>query len=227
MCWKGADADASAQGAGSGRGAGADRGLEFASALHWLEGGYTVENPDVTNMWAKYGFSIAYFFVFPALALVVAWVLARRPERQPFRTFALALAIDYGISLPFFLWFPVPERWAYPDSNAILLSGLWSSSLIESFRPISALDNCFPSFHTSMTVVIVLCCYLFRVGFRATSVPLGAMVLLSTYALGVHWVGDVIAGTLVGVISVAVAWRLTPTRAIAGRLSVTPQPARS
>jgi hypothetical protein len=34
--------------------------------------------------------------------------------------------------------------------------------LIEWFRPMSGLDNCFPSFHTSLTVVIVLTCHLYR-----------------------------------------------------------------
>jgi len=37
----------------------------------------------------------------------------------------------------------VPERWAYPESHAVLLSDLWSTRLIETIRPISGLDNCF------------------------------------------------------------------------------------
>jgi len=45
----------------------------------------------------------------------------------------------------------VPERWAYPESHAVLLSDLWSTRLIETIRPISGLDNCFPSFHISGT----------------------------------------------------------------------------
>jgi membrane-associated phospholipid phosphatase len=35
------------------------------------------------------------------------------------------------------------------------------------------------------------------------------MVLLSTYSLGIHWVGDIVAGTALGVISMAIAHRLT------------------
>jgi membrane-associated phospholipid phosphatase len=184
------------------------RGLEFASALHWLEGAAPFENHDVSNVVSVYGFSVAYFIVFPLLILATALALVRKGPHA-FPTYALALAIDYACSLPFFLMFPVPERWAYPDANAILLSDLWDSRLIEAFRPMSALDNCFPSFHSSMTVIVILCCLVFRVGFRLTAIPLGAMVLLSTYALGVHWMGDVIAGTALGIISVALACRLT------------------
>jgi membrane-associated phospholipid phosphatase len=108
----------------------------------------------------------------------------------------------------------VPERWAYPGSNAILLSDLWSSSLIEFFRPASGLDNCFPSFHTSMTLIAVLFCYLARVRFRTAILPLAALVLVSTFALGIHWVADVIAGTLVGIVSVALACRLGPRTSV-------------
>jgi membrane-associated phospholipid phosphatase len=185
------------------------RGLEFASALHWLEGARPFTNHDVTNVMSVYGYSFAYFVVFPLLMIVAGVALARKPHSQAFLTYALALTVDYVISLPFFLLFPVPERWAYPDAGAILLSDLWDSRLIEVFRPMSALDNCFPSFHSSMTIIVILCCFVYRVGFRLTVVPLGAMVLLSTYVLGVHWIGDVVAGTALGVISTAIACRLT------------------
>ena len=185
------------------------RGLEFASALHWLEGATSFTNHDVSNVVSVYGFSVVYFLVFPLLIVCTGWALARKPRSQAFLTYAVALALDYAISLPFFVLFPVPERWAYPDSGAVLLSDLWDSRLIELFRPMSALDNCFPSFHSSMTVIIVLCCFVYRVGFRSMILPIGAMVLLSTYALGVHWIGDVVAGAALGVISTALACRLT------------------
>jgi len=185
------------------------RGLAIASGMHWLEGGSAFENHDVSNVVAVYGFSTAYFVVFPLFVLITGIVLARQADSRPFRAFGFALAIEYACSLPFFLLFPVPERWSYPDANAILLSDLWDSRLIELFRPMSALDNCFPSFHTSMSVLIVLCCFVYRLEFRYLTIPIAAMILLSTYALGIHWVGDIVAGSALGVISMAAAHRLT------------------
>jgi membrane-associated phospholipid phosphatase len=187
-------------------------GVLVASAMQWVERGFQVDNPDVVNTFVVRGYSIAYFFVFPLMALAAAILLAVRRPRD-FRRLAVALALDYAISLPFFLFFPVPERWAYPDSKAILLSDLWSSRLIEAFRPASALDNCFPSFHTSMTVVIVLCSYLAGVRFRRTMIPLGGMVIVSTLALGIHWLGDVLSGTAAGLISVVLACQWFPLEA--------------
>lgn len=188
------------------------RGYEMANAMRRFEHEYLrFENHDRTNPLAVYGYSISYFLVFPVLGLGLVVALAWRDEVAAFRTLCLAAAIDYLVSLPFFLFFPVPERWAYPDSEAILLSDLWSSKLIEWMRPVSGLDNCFPSFHVSLTVILILVCYRFRVRFRTTVLALGLSVILSTLVLGVHWAPDMLAGVVVGVLSVAVALRFSGT----------------
>jgi membrane-associated phospholipid phosphatase len=134
-----------------------------------------------------------------------------RAGRQPFRIFALAVTADYAISLPFFLFFPVPERWAYPESGAILLSDLWAPELIEFFRPISGLDNCFPSFHVSLTVVMVALAFLYRLRYRWSAFWLGLLIILSTSILGIHWLTDIVAGLATGILAVAVARLFNPS----------------
>jgi len=166
---------------------------------------------DKTARWAVYAYSIAYFAVFPVIAFAVLMALARRKELAPLRVVCLAVTADYLVSLPWFVLFPVPERWAYPESNAILLSDLWSSSLILAIRPFSALNNCFPSTHVSLMVIFVAVCWLFEVRFRNAITALGLIVVLSTFVLGIHWLGDIVAGLFVGALSVAIAWRYTDT----------------
>ena len=189
-------------------GVGRELGYQIAAAFHALEGWLSFEHHDATSSVAVYGYSISYFFLSPLLGLGVAWALARRRDISPFRVFCLAVAVAYAVSLPFFLFLPVPERWAYPLSEAVLLSDQWTSKLIEAIRPISGLDNCFPSFHVSLTVITVLAAYLFAVRLRTVVLALGATVVLSTFVLGIHWIPDMAAGLAVGVLSVAVAWRL-------------------
>ncbi len=99
----------------------------------------------------------------------------------------------------------MPERWAYPESGAILLSDLWAPKLIEIFRPISGLDNCFPSFHVSLAVVMVALAFRYRLRFRWSALFLGLLVVLSTLVLGIHWLTDVIAGLAAGGLAVALA----------------------
>jgi membrane-associated phospholipid phosphatase len=182
-------------------------GYAIARSMHRLEGLLSFDGHDLTNPLAVYGFSISYFFVLPVLAVATAVVLAGRPSPVPYRVFARAVAVTYLVSLPFFVFFPVPERWAYPDSGAILLSDLWTSRLIEGFRPISGLDNCFPSFHASLTVVVAAVAFVYRLRFRWSVAALGGTVLLATFALGIHWLADVAAGVAAGVLGTALAVR--------------------
>jgi membrane-associated phospholipid phosphatase len=187
---------------------GASGGYPIADAFRWFEGDLSFELHDTTSAVAYYGYSLAYFVVFPVLCLYAAVALSRRRDPRPYQVVSLAVAIDYAISLPFFLFFPVPERWSSPATEAMLLSDKVSDRLIELIRPVSGLDNCFPSFHVSLTVVVVAACFLFRVPLRMSALACGATIVLSTFVLGVHWIPDMIAGLAVGIVSVLLASRI-------------------
>ena len=148
---------------------GAEAGYPIADAFRWFERYLSFELHDTTSAVAYYGYSVSYFVVFPALCLYVAWALARRKDPRPYQVVSLAVAIDYLISLPFFVLFPVPERWSSPVTEAMLLSDKVSDRLIELIRPMSGLDNCFPSFHVSLTVLVVAACFMFRVPMRMSA----------------------------------------------------------
>jgi membrane-associated phospholipid phosphatase len=185
-----------------------DRAYQFASAMQRLEGYLSLdkfEGHGAAASVAIYACSVSYFFLFPALCLALMLSLALRPEIEAYRVFCLAVAFCYLFSVGFFILMPVPERWAVPDSGAVLLSDLWSSRLIASLRPISGLTNCFPSSHTSLTVIAILVSGIFRVRFFAATVALGVAIILSTFVLGIHWIPDVLAGGAVGWLSVSVA----------------------
>ena len=184
---------------------GSERSRIAGYAFHELEGNLSFEHQDLADAIAIYGYSLAYFFLLPILAIAVAVGLARYKRAWPYRCFAIAVGIDYAISLPFFLFFPVPERWAYPDSGAILLSDRWTTKLIEAIRPISGLDNCFPSSHVSLTVILIMFCYRYRFRLRAVVLFLGLTIILSTFILGIHWIPDIVAGLALGFLSSVLA----------------------
>ena len=184
-----------------------EMGNSFAIASHSLEGNFSFEHHDAISKISVYGYSLSYFFLLPILGLAVGIALARRSDIQAFRVFSLALAFNYLLSLPFFLFMPVPERWYYSGSDAMLLSDLWNTNLIEWLRPISGLDNSFPSTHVSFTVIIILVCFLFGVRMRYSMSALGLTIILSTYVLGIHWIADMIAGIGIAILSVALAHR--------------------
>lgn len=182
--------------------------LEVARAAHWFEGYPSFIGHELTNRVAVLGYTTSYFFIFPLLLIGVGIALARRPGIRPYRVFSLAVVTNYLVCLPFFLFFPMPERWWYADSGAVVLSDLWSARLIEVIRPISGLDNSFPSVHVSLTVLLVLTSFAFRLRFRWSILFLGTTVVLATLVLGIHWLADVIAGLAAGGLSVAAAFHI-------------------
>jgi membrane-associated phospholipid phosphatase len=200
----------------------ADHKHMVAAGFHSLENEYTFENHDATNELAVKGYTIAYFFAWPLMLISVAICLLARKEMRPYRCLAIAGLIDYTISLLFYLTYPVPERWTVAESGAMLLSDLWSSSLIQWIRPMAGIDNSFPSFHVSSTVILILVCYQFKVRMRNTALWTGVAIILSTYVLGVHWLADIIGGLFTGILSFVFALRICTRedRKIAAPLSV-------
>lgn len=189
-------------------GVGTEMAHAVARAQRWIEGGLTFDRHDLTNAIAVYGYASVYFFVLPAMIAIALVALARRPDIRPYRIQCLTFAVTYAVCFVFYVAFPVPERWAFPESEAILLSDLWSSRLITAIRPISGLDNCFPSFHVASAVDVALVCWLMNVRFRTLAVFAAAAVTLSTFVLGIHWLPDMFAGACLAVISVWAALRI-------------------
>ncbi len=192
-----------------------ERSIWAAYTFQAMEGRDFFKNHELTSEISVYGYSISYFFIMALLAIAVVAGLIVREDGRDYRVMSLAVAINYLICLPFFLFFPVPERWTHAETGAILLSDRWSSALIEALRPISGLDNCFPSFHTSFSVIIVLIWYQARLPGRNLVAVLGLSIVLSTFVLGIHWIPDILAGLAVGVLSLQLARRAE--RAAAGQ----------
>jgi membrane-associated phospholipid phosphatase len=189
----------------------ADHKRAVATGFHLFENEFTFEDHDTTNDFAVKGYTIAYFFAWPLMLVSVAICLIARKDTRPYRCLAIAGMIDYVISLVFYLTYPVPERWIIAESGAMLLSDLWSSSLIQWIRPMAGIDNSFPSFHVSSTVILVLACYAFRVRMRNTVLWTAVPIILSTYVLGVHWLADILGGLFTGTLSFAFALRACPS----------------
>jgi membrane-associated phospholipid phosphatase len=203
-----------------------DIGVRCAAAFQWLEGRAPLDFDNSIGDVAAYSSSVAYFFIFPVLAVGVAIALLRRSNPVYLRCFAHAIALSYVISLPFYLLYPIPERWAFPESGALLLSDHVSSRLIEIFRPISAIDNCFPSSHVSITVILVLAVYTFQMPLKHCIFALGLAIIVSTYVIGIHWLPDIGTGVVLGAVSWLVVIAFAIKRSTTSRSSAPVLPAQ-
>ncbi len=182
-----------------------ETGYKIAQAFMELEGNLDFSQFAGLGKGAAIAHSISYYILFPVLLLMVIAGLLFRREITPFRVMTLGLAISYLISLCFFIFFPVPERWAFPPANATLLSDMWSTGWIEFYRSFRALDNSFPSLPVAFTLVMIFVCYRYRFKFKNPICLLGIMVILSSFTLGIHWVPDLIMGGFLGVFSASLA----------------------
>ena len=72
-----------------------------------------------------------------------------------------------------------------------------STKLIELIRPISGLDNSFPSVHVAFSIITLLVAYRYRLQYRHAIACIVLTVILATFALGIHWIPDLIMGDVV------------------------------
>ena len=146
-------------------------------------------------------------FVAGLLAPVLVWAAEERFEAV--RALVGAYVGNYALALPFYLFFPVREAaWSGLSDALPLLDALYPGVSAET-RVESALDNCFPSLHVSLTVSAFVVALIH--GDRALRLFTGAVALLTAYvvvALGIHWALDVAAGVPFGALCAWIGLRL-------------------
>jgi len=184
-------------------------GYRMAQTFHEIEGAFNFGGAERVSRWVVGGYALSYFVLFPVMLVGAAMACWRRKSVQVFRVFSVAIALNYLIALPFYLFLPVPERWAFPGAKATLMSDFLSTRLIEVVRPISGLDNCFPSMHVALSAQVILLAYWSRSQWRHSILCLAGTVILSTFFLGIHWVPDIAMGVATAGLSFAVAVQLS------------------
>ena len=121
-----------------------ETGYQIAQAFMELEGNLDFTQFEGLGEGAATAHSISYYVLFPLLLLAVLVGLLFRREISPFRVMTLGLAISYLIALVFFIVFPVPERWAFPQANTTLLSDMVSTGWVELYRSFRHWTTHFP-----------------------------------------------------------------------------------
>ena len=183
-------------------------GYDMTGWVHGLEGSLGARLQTFASPVITWFFTFVYVVLFPVL-MAAPVLLAAAEERLPaYRALVKGIAINYIVCFPFYLFFPVKEMWAgNPDHVRLLINDV-SPKIIEAYRSTSALDNCLPSFHVSLSVTTALLAL--RTGprlFALATAVIAALVILSTIYLGIHWVTDVAVGILLGVVAATFAAR--------------------
>ncbi len=188
--------------------------LDFTPHIERIEKGVVVtlqsyfDHPIIVGI-----LSFAYIISFPGLlvGMILATATAPGPDRTRLAHALLAYALNYALVLPFYFLFPVNEPWSFPGSGVRpLLEETLGPAFMESIRPFSGINNCFPSYHVSLSVTLALVALETRTPVGTFAAINAILIAASTVVLGFHWVVDVIAGILFGVFAYYLTRRLFP-----------------
>ncbi|GGH29616.1 phosphatase PAP2 family protein [Paenibacillus segetis] len=173
-----------------------DYTADFTSWVFQLEGHFVQAFQNLFHTpWITGVTSFFYLVVFQALIIASLGIYAGDRRKVFLYATCFTVIINYLIAIPFYLFFPVNEVWSYPPAGVsfIMLDAFPNFNII--YRPLSGINNCFPSLHTSISVSMAILAV--RSGNRrwATFAVLSAFIIVfSIFYLGIHWLTDMVGG---------------------------------
>ncbi len=152
-----------------------------------------------------------YFYVIVFSVLMVASLLIYHHENNQSALYAIiyGISLNYFLAVPFFMLIPVYEAWTLHPELVFLIPEVYPNFEGE-YRFFSALDNSFPSLHTSLSLTMVMIAYRSgNVRFAWITAISCGWILFGIIYLGIHWYVDMIAGGLFAWVCVKIAYRLS------------------
>jgi len=192
---------------------------DFTAKIHGLEGDFVAGfqhlfyNNTITMVT-----SIFYVIVFPCLMIVSILIYTYQKKYRLFYALCYTVIINYVIAIPFYLFFPVQEVWAFHPNVKLLILEVFPKFEAE-YRPLSGLDNCFPSLHTSISVSMALLAS--RSGNRLWkwfSLLSCVVIIFSIFYLGIHWLTDMCGGVLLGIFAARLGLSISEERPFFSRI---------
>ncbi|MGF7045924.1 membrane-associated phospholipid phosphatase [Paenibacillus sp. DS2015] len=177
-----------------------DYNVDFTPWIYGIEGHFVqsvqhiFNNPYVTQI-------TVFFYIIVFQSLLIASIAVYIIDRNKVLVYATCFAIitNYAIAIPFYILFPVNEVWSYSPSGVSFLMLDVFPKFEQEYRPLSGLNNCFPSLHTSISVTIMfLAARSGNIRWRVITGISCLIILFSIFYLGIHWLTDMIAGTMLG-----------------------------
>jgi membrane-associated phospholipid phosphatase len=164
-----------------------------------------------------------YIVVFQSLLIASLGIYAFQKDRRMFYATCYAVMLNYLIAIPFYLFFPIKEVWAFdPTVRFVMLDAF--PNFENQYRALSGIDNCFPSLHTSISVTLAMLAI--RSGIRrwARFCSICACIIIFTiFYMGIHWLIDSLGGIALGLFASSFALKVSASGlSLQGRISSIP-----
>lgn len=182
--------------------------------VYWIQ--HFFKNDILTSL-----LTFFYVVVFTSLLVASLFIYTHSKNKTLFYALCYAMMINYMVAIPFYFFFPVNEVWFFHPKVDLLILDVFPS-FEQEYRPLSGLNNCFPSLHTSISVTLAL------IAVRSTNkfwrrfvVICAGIIIFSIFYLGIHWLTDMTGGLLLGIIASQVGLRVSEgSRIFEGKLQV-------
>jgi len=170
-------------------------GIDFAESIQVIEGDVVYWFSQNWTPTLVYFFVFIYIIVYPFTLWFSPLYFIVTDDKQAMKTLAYGLVFIYAIALPFYLFFPVTNVYTFYGTQSPLETVI--PSIENFFYSITTHNNCFPSLHVAVTLLIAKSVsmtknkkYTYFAYFCAVS------VILSVIYLAIHWITDVLCGIL-------------------------------
>lgn len=175
-------------------------------AIYDIEGEFVANLQGLFSTEALLYFSFIYVIGYSFLLVfpIVAYLCL--PEMRRLKELFVAYGLNYGIGVACYaLFVAYGPRNVMPDTVGAPLYSFYPETMLLTTE-VNTNTNVFPSLHTSLAVTVLLFAFLTRDEYplwAAVATILSVSVVISTMALGIHWLIDVIAGLVLAVVAVA------------------------
>ncbi|MBD3917788.1 phosphatase PAP2 family protein [Paenibacillus sp. PR3] len=187
-----------------------DFSANFTHLFKSIEGNFvanlqhTFENSTLTT-------GLVFIYVVCLQALLVSSIILytyRSKSKQMYYATCYAIMINYLVAIPFYLFFPINEVWSYDPNVRFLMLEAFPKFETE-YRPLSGLNNCFPSLHTSISTTLAILAV--KSGNKKWAVLVctcAALTIFSIFYLGIHWLIDMCGGLVLATFASVVGLKL-------------------
>jgi membrane-associated phospholipid phosphatase len=173
-------------------------GHDYAPFIHSFEGDRVIWFSQFWIPSVVYFFIIIYFIVYLFTLWFTPFSLVFSNEQREMKVFTYGLLLIYLIALPFYLFFPVTNVYTYYDITSTI--NMTVPSIEQFFYSTTTVNNCFPSLHVALALLIAESAWLTkRKLFKYFTAISAVLIIIAVIYLGIHWISDVIGGSLLSV----------------------------
>ncbi len=170
-------------------------GYDYANDIQNIENGFVYWFSQNWTPGIVHFFVIIYIVIYPFTLWFSPLYFTIANKKKALKSLAYGLLIIYILALPFYLFLPITNVYTFYETNSALDSVI--PNIEQFFYSTTTTNNCFPSLHTAMTILVAYCLSLTgNKKLKIFGYFVMITVIMSVIYLSIHWIIDVVAGAI-------------------------------